>query len=324
MMNVVAFGEALIDMMPEYAEGRPGASRPRAFIPCPGGAPANIAVAVGRLRGSATFLGKVANDFFGDLIVDALRSYGVDTAHVVRTDEGPTALAFVAHDTDGERRFSFYRHDTADLLFHGADIPDALFDPPTILHLCSNTLTEPAIQEATESLLRHARERGSLISFDVNYRDNLWADRTRAPDAIWRCLRQAHVVKMSREELEALYGDRPEDMTLQRLLDDGVRLLVTTDGGHPVHYATASHRGTVAPPRVEVVDTTAAGDAFVGGLLTRLAAADVGAGDIDEWVTDTARVEEALRFASRCGAWTAGRFGAYDALPTPGDVAGSD
>lgn len=319
MLNVIAFGEALIDMMPDYPGGRPDGQPPRAFIPFPGGAPANVAVAVARLGSPAWFLGQVGSDVFGDMITRTLAGYGVHTDHVRRSDTAQTPLAFVAHDADGERHFSFYRHDTADLLYRADDAPDSLLATPGIFHICSNTLTEAPIRETTETLLDRARARGFINSVDVNLRASLWADPSQAPDAVWSCLLRADVVKMSRDELEALYGDVPEDMTIQRLRDAGVRLVVITDGGQPVRYVSAAGQGSIETPAVDVVDTTAAGDAFVGGLLTRLAT-EVSSAGLDAWLSDDARVVEALRFATHCGGWAAGRYGAYEALPTAQDV----
>jgi fructokinase len=320
MLNIIAFGEALIDMMPDYPAGRPDGSPPRAFIPYPGGAPANVAVAAARLGGPACFLGQVGNDVFGDMITATLRDYGVVTDHLQHSDDAPTPLAFVAHDSEGERRFSFYRNGTADLLYRQSDAPSELFAAGGVFHICSNTLTETGIETTTRALLDQAGAQGCLRSVDVNFRPNLWHDPQAAGDRIWMCLQRADVVKMSRDELEALYGDVPEDMTLQRLLAAGVRLVIVTDGGHAVRFITPEHQGTVQPPAVNVVDTTAAGDAFVGGLLTTLAAALGSAADLDDWLADASRISDALQFAARCGAFAAGRYGAYEALPTAADV----
>lgn len=319
MLKIIAFGEALIDMMPDYPDGGPDGT-PRAFVPYPGGAPANVAVAAARLGGPAWFLGQVGNDVFGDMIADTLGGYGVNTDGLRRSDEAPTPLAFVAHDSAGERRFSFYRCGTADLRYRAEHAPEELFPAGGVFHVCSNTLTEPDIEAATLALLDTAGHHGCLRSVDVNFRASLWHDLRDTPARIWRCLERADVVKMSRDELEALYGDVPEDRTVGRLLEAGVRLVVITDGGHAVHFVTSDHQGSVEPPEVDVVDTTAAGDAFVGGLLTRLAGAVTSPQGLADWLSDEGRITEALAFAARCGAHAAGRYGAYEALPTAADV----
>lgn len=320
MLNVVAFGEALIDMIPDYGGAAPGTARPRGFIPSPGGAPANLAVAVAKLGGRAFFLGKVGSDCFGDLIQGTLAGYGVRTDHLLR-DPAPTALAFVTHDAGGERRFSFYRDASADLGYRPEDFPDACFAEPGLFHVCSNTLTEAGIRETTEHGLRLARRRGFLISVDVNYRASLWRDPGAAPAAIRHVMAQADLVKMSHEELNALYGAGSEDRIIRHLLEAGVRLVVVTDGARPLRFVTPRYAGDLQPPSIEAVDTTAAGDSFAGALLQALAAGDVSRKHLEDWLSDEESLRSTLRTAAYCGALTASRYGACDALPAAAEVA---
>ncbi len=319
MLNIISFGEALIDMMPDYPADCPDGAPPRAFIPYPGGAPANVAVATARLGAPTWFLGQVGDDVFGHMIADTLRQHGVNTEPLAYSNHAATPLAFVAHDSRGERRFSFYRNATADLLYRAEQAPESLLARGGVFHICSNTLTEPAIEATTHALLARAGDQGCLRSMDVNYRANLWPRPQEAPEAIWRCLTSADIVKMSREELNALYAGTGEDAILAELLEVGVRLIVITDGSNPVRYVTPNQDGTVAPPAVAVVDTTAAGDAFVGGLLARLASALATGAELDAWLANQAALSDALQFATRCGAFAAARYGAYAALPTPDD-----
>ncbi|WP_435101692.1 carbohydrate kinase family protein [Arhodomonas sp. AD133] len=314
MRRVWAFGEALIDMMPQYA-GAPGVSAVDAFRPCPGGAPANIAVAVARLGGDAAFLGRVGADFFGDLIEDALAGYGVDTAHLLRSQHAPTTLAFVAHDASGERRFSFYRHGAADLEFVANDFPSACFETPGIFHVCSNTLTDEAIRATTLAGLAQARAAGHIVSVDINYREPLWPRPSEAPAAIAEALGHADVVKASTEELDALYGDADGTELIERLFASGTSLVLVTDGGGPVRIHTAGGTMTVTPPAITAVDTTAAGDAFVGAFLQALANADVTRASLPDWTAASGNVTTAVERATQAGALTASRYGAYDALP---------
>lgn len=320
MLNIIAFGEALIDMMPDGGADRPIGAPPRAFVPYPGGAPANVAVATARLGTPTWFVGQVGRDIFGDMIADTLSRYGVTIDHLTRSDEAQTPLAFVAHDSHGERRFSFYRQATADLMYRSDQTSDAIFASGGIFHICSNTLTEPSIEATTHALLQRAGDHGCLCCIDVNFRASLWHRSDQAPAVIWQCLRRADLVKISREELHELYGSTDEKALINALIDEDVRLVVITDGGNPLRYATASHIGTIEPPSVDVVDTTAAGDAFVGGVLNRLANALGTNGTFEAFLRDESALREVLGFAARCGAFTAGRYGAYDALPTAEDL----
>ncbi|ERN20364.1 hypothetical protein AMTR_s00066p00205100 [Amborella trichopoda] len=111
---IVSFGEMLIDFVPTVSgvslRDAPG------FLKKPGGAPANVAVAVSRLGSPSAFIGKVGDDEFGRMLADILTENSVDTRGV-RFDKGArTALAFVTLKANGEREFMFYRHPSADML----------------------------------------------------------------------------------------------------------------------------------------------------------------------------------------------------------------
>ncbi|WP_241240392.1 PfkB family carbohydrate kinase, partial [Xanthomonas vesicatoria] len=121
----------------------------RTFAQYAGGAPANVAVAVARLGGAAHFVGMLGRDMFGDFLLQSLQQSGVATDGIVRTDQAKTALAFVALDDAGERSFSFYRPPAADLLFRPEHFAADGFTQAAVLHVCSNSMTEPEIAQCT-------------------------------------------------------------------------------------------------------------------------------------------------------------------------------
>jgi fructokinase len=318
MTRLIAFGEALVDML----SSRLGSSTAQeTFTPYAGGAPANVAVACARLGVPSQFLGMLGRDRFGDFILEELASHGVDVAHVARTHEAKTALAFVSRDASGERRFDFYRPPSADLLYRPEHLPEGLFDADCILHLCSNTLTEQAITATTLAVAERAAEAGALVSVDANLRANLWPEHRVDGARVTALLDRAQLIKLAREELELLRGEQSEEHYLQARLDAGARLVVITDGGEPVTAVTAGTRLSVKPPQVQVVDTTAAGDAFIGGLITALVEAKVTRDTLAGWAADERRLTEAVQFATRCGAFTVTRPGSYAALPRREDLA---
>ncbi|MBB3231195.1 carbohydrate kinase family protein [Halomonas stenophila] len=314
MTPVIAFGEALVDMLSSrLGETRDG---PETFTPYAGGAPANVAVACARLGVPSRFLGMLGDDHFGDFIAGELAGHGVDLSGVARTREARTALAFVSRDAQGERTFDFYRPPAADLLYRLEHLPAGVFAEPAILHLCSNSLTEPAIAETTLAMAETATRAGCLVSVDANLRHNLWPDDQVDIGLVTRLLDAADLLKLSREELDFLRGDHPEATWLAERLAAGVRLAVITDGGGAVRAEGVGMSLAVTPPSVQAVDTTAGGDAFIGGLLASLAEA----GLHEDWHRDTERLEAALAFACRCGAHAVTRPGSYVALPTRDDL----
>jgi fructokinase len=313
--NILCFGEALIDF---HSEGRDERGFPRSFVPFAGGAPANVAVAVARLGGHGAFAGMLGKDLFGDFLLDSLQQAGVDCAGVARTDEARTALAFVALDAHGERSFSFYRPPSADLLFRPEHFRAEDFRKAAVFHVCSNSMTDPALAEATRDGMRRAREAGALVSFDLNLRPALWPDGVDARPEVWPALQLADVVKLSAEELDYLAVDG-EEAVLEKLWQGKTRLLIITDGAKGLRWFHPDAEGEMPVFSVPAVDTTAAGDAFVGGLLHRLSALE-GSDRLDHLVGELPRLHATLRFAAACGALTVTRQGSFTAMPSESEV----
>lgn len=314
--TILCFGEALIDF---HSEGGDESGFPRSFVPYAGGAPANVAVAAARLGGHAAFAGMLGNDLFGDFLLHSLQSAGVDTHGVARTSEANTALAFVALDAHGERSFSFYRPPSADLLFRPEHFRQESFSNAAVFHVCSNSMTDPQLADTTREGMRRAREAGALVSFDLNLRPALWPSDVEPRALVWPALQLADVVKLSAEEF-AWLADSGEDEALERLWAGHTRLLVITDGANTLRWFHPDADGEMPVYAVPMVDSTAAGDAFVGGLLCRLAALDPTTDRIDHLVTELPRLHAVLRFAAACGALTVTRQGSFAAMPDEAEV----
>ena len=320
MGTIVCFGEILIDLL---AQPPASPEQPRAFLQYAGGAPANVAVAAARLGRSTQFVGMLGQDMFGDFLAGSLQQHGVGIDYIVRTDAAKTALAFVALDPQGERSFSFYRPPAADLLFRDAHFHPACFEQADCFHVCSNSLTEPAIAAATLDGMQRARAAGALVSMDLNLRPALWPAGQDPLPTVWQALERADVIKLSREELEFLAAPLDGQDTAQvmaRLFAARAQWVVVTDGGAPMRWHTRQAQGLAHSFAVQTVDSTAAGDAFVGGLLTALAERDVCAASLAGFCTDEAAMQEVLRFGAAVGALAVTRRGAFAAMPSREEV----
>lgn len=307
MGKVVCFGEALIDLI--GVATAPG--RPPCYEQYAGGAPANVATAVARLGGEAEFIGMLAKDAFGDFLLASLNDAGVDTRHVPRTDAARTALAFVALGEGGERSFSFYRPPSADLLFRIEHFEPESFHDCSVFHACSNSLTSGPLAMATLAGMVQAREAGALVSFDVNFRPALWDPGEEPGRMIRKALALADVVKVSRQELDYLAREG-EEAFMDALWQGHAHLLVVTDGPAPIRFHVRGSQGEVPAFPVTAIDTTAAGDAFVGAFLDWLVRARSAGRGLD-WVLG--EVEDGLRFAAACGALAVTRHGSFAAMP---------
>jgi len=307
--RIVCFGEALVDLL-HFENKYVGPLTLPAYRQFPGGAPANASVAVAKLGGNAHFIGQIGADGFGDFIAQALMNYQVNTELLIRSETAKTAVAFVHVDASGDRSFSFYRDDTADLLFDSNMILSSWFDDQPIVHFCSNTLTHEAISLCTEKLITTATAQQSIISFDVNLRHNLWPQGHADIERVNSFVYQSEIIKYSRDEFEYLAGENSENY-FKKCFDNSVKLIVITNGGEALEYITLSCTGHIEIPCINVVDTTAGGDAFIGALLYCLAKEI----DLNLESIEKDKIETILTFAIACGGYTVTQQGAFSALP---------
>jgi fructokinase len=305
---VCCFGEVLIDFLQDKAQ-------PGLFHRFAGGAPANVAVAVAKLGGQSKFIGMLGKDMFGDFLQQELQSYGVDCSAVRQTMDAKTALAFVALNDQGDRSFSFYRPPAADLLYKVDHCPADLWQNKGILHLCSNSLTEPDIAQTSFALVRLAQQHGWLVSVDANLRHNLWTEGKASIELVTQLLEMADLVKLSEDELTYLAGEQSTEHWLQHILNFRPSWLVVTAGAEQVQSYSKTDSFSVAVTAVPVLDTTAAGDAFVGAWLFQAAQLLDSGCSVTDLLMQKELQQQVIRKAIKAGSLTCQKFGAFAALP---------
>ncbi|PKA54641.1 Fructokinase-2 [Apostasia shenzhenica] len=305
---VVSFGEMLIDFVPDVA----GVSLAQStgFIKAPGGAPANVAVAITKLGGRSAFVGKFGDDEFGHMLVDILKQNKVEVDGVLFDQHARTALAFVTLRSNGEREFMFYRNPSADMLLTEKELNMDLIRRANIFHYGSISLISEPCRSAHFAAMRAAKAAGILLSYDPNVRLPLWPSEEAAREGIKSIWKEADFIKVSDDEVAFLtQGDPEDEKNVLSLWYDGLKLLIVTDGEKGCRYFTKCFKGQVNGYLVKTVDTTGAGDAFVGALLVSIAK--------DRSIfEDEAKLKEALAFANACGAISTTKKGAIPALPT--------
>lgn len=268
MKHLVAIGEALIDFAPARA-GKP-IKATESFIPNVGGAPANVCGAYVRLGGKAVMLTLLGEDPFGDKIVEELASYGIDVNYIQRTEKANTSLAFVALDQQGDREFAFFRKPGADMLYRPEDVPREVFQNAYALHFCSVSLGDYPMKEAHRQAIQYAREAGALISFDPNLRPQLWQDEEALRQAVREFLPYADILKISDEELPFITGKTHMEEALPDLFAAGISVVLYTQGRQGASVYTKQAQAHVPGNGIRAVDTTGAGDGFIGSFLNQL------------------------------------------------------
>ncbi|GLU04891.1 hypothetical protein SLE2022_220190 [Rubroshorea leprosula] len=311
---IVSFGEMLIDFVPTVS----GVSLAQApgFLKAPGGAPANVAIAVTRLGGRSAFVGKLGDDEFGNMLADILKQNGVSGDGICFDKGARTALAFVTLRADGEREFMFYRNPSADMLLRPDELNLDLIRSAKVFHYGSISLIVEPCRSAHLKAMEVAKKAGALLSYDPNLRLPLWPSADEARNQILSIWDQADVIKVSDVELEFLTGsNKIDDETALSLWrpTSNLKLLLVTLGEKGSRYYTKNFRGAVDAFHVNTIDTTGAGDAFVGALLCKIVA--------DSSILENeSKLRETLRFANACGAITTTKKGAIPALPNEADV----
>ncbi len=258
MKSIISLGEALIDLIPD-TQVRLGEA---CFSPYPGGAIANVSVAIARLGGSSTFIGGVSDDEFGQLLVQTLAGNQVDTKYIQVIPNAPTAIALVTLQAEGQRRFTFFRQETADTKLLAEHLDWNAWHYAAVCHVGGVLLsTEPA-RTATFAAMDYTRRVGSIVSLDVNVRQSLWASNSEIRDTLAKAIVRTDILKLSAEEAEFVseQSNPPEDLYERSWLNAlGDALL-----------EKGPRRVEVPARQVRAVDTTGAGDAFMGAALHTL------------------------------------------------------
>ncbi|MGL5541185.1 MAG: carbohydrate kinase family protein [Erysipelotrichaceae bacterium] len=306
MKQIYCMGEMLIDMV---NTDQLGIHRGIQFEKKAGGAPANVAVAIARMGQQASFLGLLGADFLGDDLRVLLEEEGIDTRHTTRG--GVTTLAWVGIDAQGERSFAFVRGSDGHYV-----VPEKMLASLTgsdVLHLGSATaLLGQALEQSYLQSLHAAKKVGAFISFDPNYR----VDLIEAKELPMHCekvrtyIAQADLVKLSEEEAlmyTATSTLREAVVELKRL---GDAIFCITLGKRGTYVVKGEHERVVESISVQQVDSTGAGDAFVGALLSNVVQASTQQrSEFDRWC-------EWVAFANKVGAYATTQYGAIPAIPT--------
>ncbi len=264
MSDLVTFGELLIDFTPSGEQGGQ-----KLFMQNAGGAVANVAVAVKSFGCSAAYLGMAGADAFGRYLKGVLDNKGVDTAGLVLSDKYPTTLAFVHLFENGERDFSFYRRNCADVMYTPDLIDENVIRGARIFHFGSLSLTDEPARGATMKMLQIAKDSGVLVSYDPNYRAPLWNSEAEAREMMLSGLKYADILKISDNEVDLLFGKIPYEEAAMMLVDRGIRLVLVTMGSDGAVFACKAGTGKAKAFAAKAVDATGAGDCFTGGVLSQ-------------------------------------------------------
>ncbi len=260
---ILCCGEALIDMIP--ATTRSGDA---AYMPVPGGAVFNTAVALGRLGVPVGMFTGLSADMFGRQLARALARSNVDDALVVRQDN-PSMLAFV-HLDEGQASYSFFDENAAGKMLREDDLPDVPRSVQALFFGGISLACEPGADTYAALARREASDR--VLMLDPNIRPGFISDDRRFRARMEQMIARADIVKVSDEDLNWLFpGNFSLEEKAARLGAMGPPIIILTRGSRGATALLSGGKQVhVTPPSVQVRDTVGAGDTFNAGVLARL------------------------------------------------------
>ena len=296
--DVVALGEAML----EFNQTHPGEPQ---YLQGFGGDTSNAVIAAARAGARTSYLTRLGQDRFGDLLMGLWESEGVDSSGIERDPQAPTGIYFVTHGAKGHE-FSYLRAGSAASRMTPSWLPREVVRQSKILHVSGISLAISASARDTAfDAMALAREAGTLVSFDSNLRLKLWS-LDEACAGITRAIALCDLFLPSVDDVNVLSGHSDPGAIVDWSHALGARQVVLKLGGDGALVSDGSRREVVKGHRVKVLDATGAGDCFCGNLLARIALGD--------------SLFDAARYANAAAAVAVQGFGAVAPLPRPEQV----
>ncbi|WP_445426217.1 MULTISPECIES: carbohydrate kinase family protein [unclassified Alishewanella] len=310
-MKVVCIGEMLIDFV--CTDTNAGLVNGVNYVKKSGGAPANVAACIGKLGADVSLVAAVGNDPYGQYLTEEIKAYHVNT-DFVSTLPMSTTFAFVSLADNGEREFAFNRGADEQLCLSDAAIEQLTDD--AIVHLGSATaLLGGELSASYLRLATAAKRKGNIICFDPNFRIGLWQNREEEFKA--KCehyFALADIVKVSDDELVLLSNETDMQKGCQYFHDLGVKIVLVTLGPKGCLISHLGQQTLVPAYEITAIDTTGAGDSFIGAVLFKMSQTAPGDHFYREQIADF------VAFAGKVSGLVCATIGAMAALPTLAEV----
>jgi fructokinase len=294
--GVISLGEAFIDFISIDSTNTN-------YQQLLGGATVNVAVGTSRLGIPSYYLCKLGTDSNGLFVENELTKEKVDTDYCVRTSNKKICGVYVHINNSGERYFHSYINPTPDVVLTEEDLQRELFHSAKIFYFGSGTLFQAEAKKTTEKSLLYAKETDAIVAFDPNIRLMRWENEEICRKTVCSFLEEADIVKLADDELLFLTESKTLEEGLHKLSNWRIPYVFITMGKEGALAIHGGNRIHVPAKKVNVVDTTGAGDAFMSALLYCF----------HEKGMSAERIEEYTQFANEIGASVTTEFGALTA-----------
>lgn len=310
MADVTALGELLIDFT---ENGLSGQGNP-IFEANPGGAPCNVLAMLTKLGNKTAFIGKVGNDYLGNLLKDKVTGIGINTDHLFLDDKIHTTLAFVHTAEDGDRDFSFYRNPGADMMLCADEVDESVIAESKIFHFGTLSMTHEGVREATKKALDAAKKNHVLISFDPNLREPLWESLDDAKEQVAYGMGMCDILKISDNEIEWYTGETDYSKGVEKIRESFDIPLILVSMGKDGSRAYYKDEMIEIPAFIQpdTIETTGAGDTFDACVLDYILKHGM--------EFSRAQIAEMLTFANAAAALITTKKGALCVMPSREEV----
>lgn len=265
-LSLVAIGETLVDFISE--EEAESLREAYTFRKYQGGSPANIAVNVAKLGGTAAVISKTGIGNFGQFLKAELQRAGVITDYMVMDHLVHTTVVFISR-TEGTPDFEAFR--AGDYKLEPSEVDEEAIERAQVVHASTFALSREPCRSAVEKAFQLAKKHGKIISLDPNYSRQIWPNYREAREVLERMLVYATITKPSLDDARRIFRvDEEPERTVQRFHDMGPPVVVLTMGAEGMLLSDGAEVTHIPARPVEVVDATGAGDSFWAGFLTAL------------------------------------------------------
>ncbi|MBQ5978559.1 MAG: carbohydrate kinase [Bacteroidales bacterium] len=254
MRKAIGIGETVLDIV--FRNNQPQAA-------VPGGSTFNSMISLGRCGVPADFLSEFGDDRVGIMIKDFMKENGVISDHVnLLKSKTPLSLAFL--DEKNDAQYIFYR-DAAE------DRPDFVYpeiEKDDVVLFGSFYALNPACRPLVKRFLEHAKGKGAILYYDVNFRPSHVKDLGHIGNALWENIELADVVRGSNEDFITLFGIGDAREVFDSKISSLCSNFICTYGSAPLKiYDSGGFVGDYPVAPIETVSTIGAGDNFNAGFI---------------------------------------------------------
>ena len=255
MRKVIGIGETVLDII--FRGDQP-------IKAVPGGSAFNAIISLGRAGVPAAFISETGNDRVGDNVKKYLADNGVDASGVCvfPDSKSPVSLAFLDEQNNAE--YIFYKdhpHDRLDFVY-----PD--IQPDDVVLFGSYFAINPVVRPQVKAFFEHAKERGAILYYDVNYRASHSHEVVKLTPNILENFELADIVRGSDEDFSIMYGKNDADSVYRSEISFYTKNFIYTRGSQPLEVRAAGNFSKQYPVQaMETVSTIGAGDNFNAGFI---------------------------------------------------------